>query len=413
VGRTGDDDGIPGDATSPAELTVSGSQDAGSSDASLITRLRGRADEMIQRLHALVAAESPSPEVEAMRRCVDLVAETGQELLGAPPERLRTDGRTHLRWRLGDPPGTDGGRVAIIGHLDTVWPLGTVERWPFERRDDRTATGPGVFDMKGGLIQAFVGLSELARLDGVEVLVTSDEEIGSPTSRDLVRETASRVGAVLVPEPSGHEGAVKVARKGVAAYRVRVHGRASHAGLEPEAGVNALVELAGVVPQLAALSDPGRGTTVTPTVAEAGSAVNVVPAEAWVKLDVRARSGDELRRVDQAVRALEGGREGARLEVSGGENRPPLPRSAAEPLVRRLEQVVGGLGLPVPDAVEVGGGSDANYAAEEGALTLDGLGAVGGGAHAEGEWIDLRAMPERAAILAGLVADLLARPVTR
>lgn len=391
---------------------MAGSRSSGAAvDPELLARLRRRTDEMLERLAELVAAESPAAEPQAMGGCLDLLERMGDELLGHRPERVEVEDRTHLRWRIGERRrGAERHGVAIVGHLDTVWPLGTVRRWPFTRRDDGTATGPGAYDMKGGLVQALVGLSELATLDGLELLVTADEEIGSPTSRQLVEETARRVNAVLVAEPSGPDGAVKVARKGVSAYRVRVHGSASHAGLEPELGVNALLELAEVVPRLAALADPQAGTTVTPTVAEAGSAVNVVPAEAWVKIDVRAASAQELERVDRQVRGLAPTIEGAQLEVSGGENRPPLPRSAAEELHDRLRAVADTFAMSPPPATSVGGGSDGNFAAAVGAHTLDGLGAVGGGAHAEGEHLVVEAMPERAALLAGLVADLLARP---
>ncbi len=374
-------------------------------DPDLLPGLRRRTPDLLAALAALVAVETPSEDPAALRRGTDAVAELGRRLLAADPVELDTGGAPCLWWRFGTP------RVLLLAHLDTVWPLGTVSRWPFAVRDG-LATGPGAFDMKAGLVQGLFALATLADRDGVGLLVTGDEEIGSPASRAVVEDRARGLEAVLVLEPS-LDGALKTARKGVASYRLRVAGRAAHAGLEPERGANALVELAAQVLAVARLADPQRGTTVTPTVARAGTAVNVVPALAEAAVDVRVPDAAEQRRVTAAFAALRAGAAGTRLTVEGGENRPPLDPSASAALFARARAVAGGLGLGPLAAARVGGGSDGNLTAGVGTPTLDGLGAVGAGAHAEGEHVVVAAMAERAALVAALAADLLVRPVQR
>ena len=358
--------------------------------------------EMVDLLAALVAAESPSAEPDAVAACARLVAEAGAGLLGEKPEEIVVDGRTHLRWRFGAGPT----RVVLVGHVDTVWPRGTIDRWPFSVTDG-VATGPGAFDMKAGIVQLLHALARVEDRDGVTVLLTADEELGSPTSRALIEDTARGALAALILEPSAG-GSLKTARKGVSNYEVVARGRAAHAGLEPEKGANAAVEIAHVVVGLAALAVPDLGTTVTPTVLQGGTATNVVPAEASVQVDVRAATAAEQERVDAALHRLQASVAGVTLEVRGGPNRPPLPTTSSAPLFARARRLAAGLGLAPLDAVEVGGGSDGNFTAAIGVPTLDGLGAVGGGAHAEGEHVVLAAMPERVALLAGLVTDLLA-----
>jgi len=362
--------------------------------------LRGRVEEMAGDLAALVEAESPSADPAALASCAAAVAELGGRLLGTPPERVERDGRPHLRWSFGAAP-----RVLLLAHLDTVWPLGTIDRWPVERDGDRL-TGPGAFDTKAGIVQALHALAALDRLDGVELLVNSDEEVGSPTSSELVEAASREARAVLVLEPSqGGTGALKTARKGFAVFRLRVHGRAAHAGNQPELGVNALVELARQVPAVARLASSGSGTTVTPTVASAGTTTNTVPAEAEVHLDVRFLDPDEHERVARDLRALRPELPGARLELVTGPSSPPLPPAASRrlyPVARRLGET---LGLGTLDGVTVGGASDGNRAAAAGAPVLDGLGAVGDHIHAEGEYVVVPAMAERAALLAALVEE--------
>lgn len=374
--------------------------------ADLLTRLREQQDEMVELLDALVTCESPSADAERLAAMVDLLADRGTRLLGVAPKRTGPEQPLVLRWDLPAVRSTSG-PVMLLGHLDTVWPAGTVDRWPFTVDGDR-ATGPGAFDMKAGLVQALFAVSELVETDlprpPIVVLVTSDEEIGSAAGRPVLEEAARGASAVLVLEAS-LDGSLKVARKGVGSYRLEVTGRAAHAGLEPEKGVNALVAAAHLVLAVEALAAPDLGTTVTPTLARAGTTQNTVPASASVSLDVRASTVDEQQRVDRAVRALtvDGG---AAVSVEGGVNRPPLEESSAAGLMDLARRAATRCGLSPLEAARVGGASDGNFTAALGIRTLDGLGAVGGGAHAEGEWVLVPAMPERAALIAALIVEL-------
>jgi glutamate carboxypeptidase len=356
---------------------------------------------MVELLAALVEVESPSTEPAAVARCGAVLADATAALVGARPDEVVVEGRTHFLWRFGSGPT----RVALVGHLDTVWPLGTVGRWPFALSDGR-ATGPGAFDMKAGAVQLFHALRELDALDGVTVLLTADEELGSPTSRQLIEQTVTGARAALILEPSAG-GALKTARKGVSNYELVVHGRAAHAGLEPEKGANAAVELSHQVLALTAIALPEQGTTVTPTVVSAGTVTIVVPAEARVAVDVRASSIAEQQRVDDAIRALTARVDGTTLEVRGGPNRPPLELSSSADLYARAQRIAEDLDIGPLDGVAVGGGSDGNFTAAVGVPTLDGLGAVGDGAHAEGEYVVVDEMPRRAALLTALVSELL------
>src|SRR5690606_32252554 len=252
---------------------------------------------LIDTIRRLVECESPSGDLAAVARSADVVAEIGEQLLGVAPERITVDGVAHLRWRFG--PRT---RVLLVAHHDTVWPIGTLERLPFQVADG-ILTGPGCFDMKTGLAMALHAIATLPERDGVTLLVTGDEELGSPRSRALIEETAAGADAALVLEASADGGALKRARKGVSLYEMLITGRAAHAGLEPEKGVNATVELAHLVLAAAALTDTAAGTTVTPTLASSGTTTNTVPADARLFIDVRARTASELERVDRALRA--------------------------------------------------------------------------------------------------------------
>lgn len=368
----------------------------------LLDEMRERRGAMRAALRRLVEVESPSAEVDALRRCAEVVGRTGEELTGVAPEVLQSDGRPHLRWRFGPRP-----RVLLLGHFDTVWPLGTLQRLPCREVDGRI-TGPGVFDMKAGIVQGLFAVAALGgAAAGVSMLLNSDEEIGSDSSRELIREAAREVEAVLVLEPA-QGGALKTARKGVSLYRIDVEGRAAHAGLEPHRGVNATVELAHAVLAMQGMARPDAGTTVTPTVAASGTATNVVPAHAHLDVDVRALTPEEQQRVDAEMHGLAATLPGARLSVEGGPNRPPLPATASRDLFARAVDAGRRLGLGELRGVEVGGGSDGNFTAAEGVPTLDGLGADGDGAHAEHEHVVLSSVPERAALLAALLEDLLA-----
>lgn len=368
-------------------------------DHGLRERLRSRTGDMLDAIQRVVETESPSADLAALSACAVRISEIGRELIGRPAEVIEAGGRSHLRW-----PARLRPRLAILGHYDTVWPVRTLERRPF-RIDGGRATGPGVFDMKAGIILGFHAIAESGCADDVEVLLTADEEIGSVSSRGIVEDLGRRVGAVLVLEP-GVDGDLKTGRKGVAQYQIDIEGRAAHAGLEPERGVSALVELAHQVLALSGVARVDIGTTVTATVANAGVAVNVVPPSAHIIVDVRALTLAELDRVDAGMHQLTAALAGARVRVSGGVNRPPLQTDASAELFARVRRIAVELGIPAPGGRVVGGGSDGNLTAAVGAPTLDGLGAVGGGAHAEDEHILVDALADRAALVAALVRDI-------
>jgi glutamate carboxypeptidase len=355
---------------------------------------------MVGALRELVEAESPTADAQACRACADVAGALGADLLGSRAERVETGGRVHLRWRFGDLP-----RILLVGHLDTVWPIGTLARWPFGVRDGR-ASGPGVFDMKAGVVQLLFALAAVGPLDGIAVLLTTDEETGSPTARPLIEATAAGLEAALVLEPSAG-GALKTERKGVALYRIDVRGRAAHPGLDPEKGANAAVELAHQLLAVAALSRPEAGTGVTPTLVSAGSAANTVPAEASAQVDVRVRTAAEAERVDAGLAALAPVGPGTSVSVERTVSIPPLERSSSAVLFERAQRLASELGLPELAEAAVGGGSDGNLLAGLGVPVLDGLGAVGGNAHAEGEYVEVDALADRAALVAALVRDLL------
>jgi glutamate carboxypeptidase len=359
--------------------------------------------ELLRDVGELVECESPSTDLAAVARSAETVARIGARRLGVEPERIVLDGRTHLRWRLGSEPS----RVLLVGHHDTVWPLGTLSTIPFTV-ESGVLRGPGCFDMKAGVAMMFHALAGLEGRRGVTVLVTGDEELGSPSSRGLIEDEARAAEVALVLEASADGGALKTERKGVSLYDVRVRGRAAHAGLEPEAGVNATIELAHQALVVAALGAPESGTTVTPTLASAGTTTNTVPAEGSFSVDVRVRTPREQERVDVAMHALRPVLSGAALEVTGGPNRPPLDADSSAFLLARARDVAVRLGLPEPTASAVGGASDGNLTAGVGTPTLDGLGAVGGGAHAADEHVLVDELPGRTALLGALVADLLA-----
>jgi glutamate carboxypeptidase len=362
--------------------------------------------QMLDDLRRLVEVESPSRDVTALTSSADNLASLLGELLGSPATVIEGADGPHVLWSGGGEP-----KVLLLGHHDTVFPLGTLADRPFAVTDGR-ATGPGVFDMKAGIVQAVHALALLAAgggaLGGVELLCTADEEVGSTTSRALLEERAAACGAVLVLEPSADGGALKTGRKGTGNFLVSVHGRAAHAGLEPEKGINALVEAAHHVLAISALASPEKGTTVTPTVATAGTADNVVPAEALIRVDVRVVDGAERQRVLAAMNALTTIDPAARVEVTGGIDRPPMPESASAELYPIARRVAADLHLGTVDGVTVGGGSDGNFTAAAGVPTLDGMGAVGGGAHADHEYVEVDSMVDRSRLLAGVIAELLA-----
>ncbi|MEY3034718.1 MAG: hypothetical protein RLZ86_1340 [Actinomycetota bacterium] len=358
---------------------------------------------MIDDLRRLVEIESPSRDVDALKRSAAELAQIMAERLDSAPTIIDGDDGPHVWWSGGGSP-----RVLLVGHHDTVFPFGALAARPFTVADGR-ATGPGVFDMKGGIVQAIHGVAGLADRSGVEILITADEEVGSRTSREFIVERAKACGTVLVFEPSADGGAFKTARKGTGTFEVIVHGRASHAGLEPEKGVNSLVEASHQVLRISEFGDASRGTTVTPTVSSSGTADNVVPAEARVLVDCRVAEIPEGHRVEKLFGGLTPVLPGASIEVKGGINRPPMPESTSVELLPLAQAAARDAGLGEVAGVGVGGGSDGNFTAAAGVPTLDGMGAVGGGAHADHEWIDVEAMPARALLVTNLLTRLLIR----
>ncbi|MFE5687603.1 M20 family metallopeptidase [Streptomyces sp. NPDC056512] len=367
------------------------------------TRAQVTAEALLADIETLVRCESPSSDHEAVARSADVVAALGRRLLHAEPDRVVIDGCTHLSWRFGKAP-----RVLLLGHHDTVWPTGSLEMHPYSALDG-VLRGPGCFDMKAGVVMALHAAAAAGNRSGLSILVTGDEEIGSPSSRHLIEKEARGCDAVFVLEASADGGALKCRRKGVSLYRIEVDGRAAHAGLEPEKGINAGVEVAHQILAVAALADAERGTTVVPTALSAGTTTNTVPAHAGVAVDVRVWNEAEQRRVDQAVRDLRPVLDGSRIRISGGINRPPLQEDASSGLFDLAATLAGELGLGNLTAAAVGGASDGNFTAGLGVPTLDGLGAVGGGAHADDEHVVVAELPRRTALLTALIDAVLAK----
>lgn len=371
--------------------------------------VRHRLPELLDELRQLVAIESPTGDAAALGRIAGVLAQRLRAIAAVETFELPPWGTALRATRDGA-----GARVLLLAHADTVWPKGS---WPtlWERRDGRVA-GPGVYDMKCGLLLGVWALEALAASDGpapaVELLVTPDEEIGSLGSRPWIEQAARRADFVLVLEPTVAGQPLKVARKGSGEYVVRIRGRAAHQGVEPEKGVNAVVEAAHQVLALQHLEDRDAGTTVGPNVVRGGTASNVVPEACELRVDVRAWSASEQARVDRGLAALRPVLGGAEIELEGGWNRPPMeatPLSLA--LFERARGVAGGLGLDVAP-VAWGGSSDANLAAAAGAPTVDGFGPEGGGAHQRTEHVVVDSIPARLALLVHLMRSLASPPET-
>ena len=354
-------------------------------------------DAMLDDLRTLVEIESPSLDLARLDESARALKAIIERHLGGTADLVDSPAGPHVHWSGGGTP-----KVLLLGHHDTVFPAGALADRPFTVVDGQV-TGPGVFDMLGGIVQAVHGLAALDDTSGVELLFSADEEVGSIHSRALIEERALACGAVLVLEPSADGGVLKTGRKGCGTFEVTVHGRASHAGLEPEKGVNALIEAAHQVLAIAGIARPEVGTTVTPTVAAVGTTDNVVPALGRIRVDVRVESAVETDRVEAAMSALAAVDPDASITVSGAINRPPMPESASADLLPLVALVD-----PDLDGIAVGGGSDGNFTAAIGVPTLDGLGAVGGGAHADHEYLVVDTMPARARLIAGLVGLICA-----
>jgi glutamate carboxypeptidase len=363
---------------------------------------------MLAMLRQFVETESPSLEKAAADRCCGLIAEAWRNQDARVEFFAQKHRGDHLR--ISYPPGKtrSRGQLLVLGHYDTVYSSGTLRKMPFRISRGR-AYGPGIFDMKAGIVQAVFALHALqgTRAELRKRLVflwTSDEEIGSESSRKLLEAEARRSDAVFVLEPSfGPRGLLKTARKGVGTAELTVHGRASHAGLAPQEGINAIHELAQQLARIEGWNDLRRGITINAGTVEGGSRTNVIAERARAALDLRALRVSDMRSLERKLHALRPIHRGAQLEITGGFDRPPLERKMSATLFARAKSLAAQMGLSVGECT-VGGGSDGNFTAALGVATLDGLGAVGDGAHAAKEHILIHTMPARAALLASLLA---------
>ena len=361
---------------------------------------------MVEAIEALVRLESPTTDKAAVDRCS---AELERRLLnmGARISRLsQAEAGDHLRAEF----GKGAGQILLLCHIDTVWPVGQLARMPLRHADGRLY-GPGTYDMKAGVAVAMLAVRALFETGSppdarLVLLVTTDEETGSATSRSVIEEEARQSRAVLVFEPALPDGAVKTSRKGCGEFAITVCGIAAHAGVEPGKGASAIHELAEQILALERLQDPALGVSVNVGIIHGGTRTNVVAEEARAAVDVRAARREDATRLDAAIRSLRPRRRGTELMVTGGFERPPLERTAGVARLYELaRQVAAELGFELKEG-STGGGSDGNFTAALGVPTLDGLGAVGDGAHALHEHVKLDSLPERAALAAGLLARI-------
>ena len=353
-------------------------------------------DQMLKDLQALVECESPSSDLDACAKVLKVANKITAKVIGTSAEIIQESGRP-VYWL-----GSKNPEVVLLTHLDTVWPIGSFT--PLWRVDGDVASGPGVFDMKSGFIQALYAMRG-QDLDRVALIATTDEETGSATSRKLIEEVSKRAKAVLVMEAS-LDGKLKIGRKGTSMYQITIHGRAAHAGLEPEKGINATVEISKIVSKLIALENKGLGTSVVPTVMTSGSTTNTVPALASLDVDSRSFTMAEMKRVEQAIRALKPENDAARIEITGGINRPPMETSSSSELYELAEKVAVKLAMAPLGSASVGGASDGNFAAIH-TKVLDGLGSLGGGAHANNEHVLVSHLEPRSNLIAALIKEIL------
>lgn len=375
-------------------------------------RLAAQRTEMARLLGELVEIESGSDDLAGLKA----MAERLEQSFGEFGEVLRfpahSPGIDNLVLTVPGSDGAEPSHVAVLTHYDTVWPRGTLQRIPFAIDEHGIARGPGCFDMKGGLVLLYYALRELSAAGvqprrGIKVLFDCDEELGSGSSRELITSIGQNAAAALVLESPLPGGALKTARKGTGSYRIDIVGRAAHAGIEPERGISAVVELAMQILAIDALNAPTVGTTVNVGLVEGGSRINVVPAEASAQINIRVATLEEAERVDTAIHRLEPMLPGATLSVTRGLGRPPMvPTPASMQLFERARSIAARIGMPDLRDGSTGGGSDGSLIAALGVPTLDGLGPEGGGAHADDEHVIVESMPRRAALLAGLLADI-------
>jgi glutamate carboxypeptidase len=361
---------------------------------------------LIRLIRDLVECESPTDSPGAVTRCMELLAESAADIAGS---RV-VDGSYVYDFRL--PGAATQGRILALGHADTVWPLGTLRTMKFRNRDGRL-WGPGVLDMKAGLAMFVFAMRALRELKipvrhRVSMLVNPDEETGSKSSRGTTESLARGARAVLVIEPgAGLTGKVKTARKGIGAYRVAVKGVAAHSGLDFEKGASAIVELSRQISEkIAGFTDLKRGVTVNPGVISGGTRTNVTAALAEVLIDARVPSARDAAALDKKFGGLKPFDRRCSLEITGGLNRPPMERSrGGVELFRLAQRCANELGVTLEESA-TGGGSDGNFTAALGVPTLDGIGAVGEGAHAAHESVLVERLADRVALLAKIVAHL-------
>lgn len=367
--------------------------------------------QIIRLLQQMVEIESPSHDKTAVDRLGQMLAKEWKRR-GASvrilPQKKYGD---HLLVDFAPPYTTSRGQILVLGHLDTVYPMGTLAKTPF-RAAKGIAWGPGTFDMKGGQTIALAAVDAMRALGisprrKIVFLLTSDEEVGSETSRTHIEREARKSHAVFVLEPSfGPEGRLKTQRKGVGEVELLVTGRSAHAGIDPESGVNAVHELALQITRLLKWNNPKRGVTVQANVIDGGTVTNVVAAKARALIDVRTARLEDARSLNRKFHSLRPILSGAKLNVIGGMNRPPMERTpASRALFAHAQRLACEMGLKLGEA-STGGGSDGNFTAALGIPTLDGLGAVGDGAHSPREHISIRSLSERAALLAGLLTSV-------
>ena len=360
---------------------------------------------MVAQVRELVTRETPTHEKAACDAACNYLADQFCAMGGNVKVHRQKTAGNHLQVDFSGPKGQKP--LLLLGHYDTVYDLGTLKKMPWREQEGKLC-GPGVFDMKSGIVQMMFALRALREVKGglprpVTVWLVSDEETGSDSSRALTEKLASRCAAALVCEPSGPGGAVKTARKGVGDFVIKVAGRASHAGLDFEKGQSAIQELAHQIHALARLTDLKRGITLNVGVIRGGTRTNVVAGEAIAEVDLRVAKKSDGPIMERKVKALKLVNRSCKLEITGGVNRPPLERTKqVAALFATAQKIAGELGFPLQE-IAVGGGSDGNFTAGIGVPTLDGLGAVGDGAHAVHEYVVAAEMPRRAALLAGLI----------
>jgi glutamate carboxypeptidase len=372
----------------------------------IVRRVAASEGRLKGRLRELVEVESPSEDKAAVDRAGDLVTRWAEELGGKVKRHKQKAFGDVLELRFG-PARSKRGRVLLLGHLDTVWPKGTLKKMPW-REVDGTLQGPGVLDMKAGVVMALEAVAVLQELElerPMTLLLVSEEEVGSPVSRAITERLAGECAAVFVLEPA--QGlAYKTARKGVGQFKLRVEGVASHAGVDFGSGHSAVLEMARLVETVSGFTDLSKGMTVNVGVIAGGTRSNVVAAECVAEVDVRIARASDAAKVEKMFRQLKTMDEGCRLTVSGGINRPPMERKAGTiALFWLAKKLAGEMGLELDEA-STGGGSDGNFTAAMGVATLDGMGAVGAGAHAAHEHVVVKHLVERTALLAGVIAGV-------